>query len=335
MNSIAIVGTGAIGGFYGALLARAGYDVHFLLNSDYEYVKQNGLRIESPDGNFTIPSVNTWNSSSNMPKCDLVIITLKTTVNFLLKDILPQLCHRNSKVLVLQNGLDTDKDAAGTVPMNEVFGGVCSVACNKSGPGYIKHIAYKQIHMGQYTSGNNITGITNSLKAISDILNNAGIPTILDKSITEARWRKLVWNMAFNGLSTVLNCDTKVIMENPQYRKRAILIMDEVIKAANSCGMNIEAGYTDKMVELTDNMAPYLPSMKLDYDNGRPLEFEVIYQRPIQQARINKCKIPNIEQLAEELVELAVEKEKQENRRTYTSEKNTSAETGESPSALQ
>ena len=304
MKSIAIIGTGAIGGFYGALLLKANYEVHFLLNSDYEYVKQKGLKINSPEGDFSFTSVNAWNSAKEMPKCDLIIITLKTTVNHLLKEMLPQVSHANSTILVLQNGLDTDKDAADVLPNNEIFGGVCAVACNKIGPGHIKHIGYNEIRMGQYMGDNAAPGITQSLKEVSSILNDAGISTILDKSITEARWRKLVWNMTFNGLSTVLNCNTQVIMQNAVHRARAIHIMNEVIKAANSCGMNIESTYSEKMVQLTDNMPPYIPSMKIDFDNNRPLEFEVIYQRPISQAKAQKCDIPQIEKLAHEIENL-------------------------------
>ena len=309
MKSIAVIGTGAIGGFYGALLLKAKYDVHFLLNSDYNFVKKNGLKIDSPQGNYILPEIKAYNKPCSMPKCDLVIITLKTTANKLLKTILPEVCHKESKVLCLQNGLDTDNDASEAVPKNKVFGGVCAVACNKIGPGHIKHISYNQIRLGHYKKDQNNVGITAELKMVSELLNNAGISTILDSSITEARWRKLVWNMTFNGLTTVLDCSTKEIMENPIYRKRAILIMDEVIAAANSCGLNIEADYRDKMVELTDKMAPYLPSMKLDFDNNRPLEFEVIYQRPIEQAKKQNCQIPNIERLARE-IEGLVEKKK-------------------------
>ena len=310
MKSIAIIGTGAIGGFYGALLVKAGYEVHFLINSDYEHVKQNGLKIISPEGDFSLASVNAWNSAKEMPQCDLIIITLKTTVNHLLKEILPLVSHESSKVLVLQNGLDTDKDAADVLTNNEIFGGVCAVACNKIGPGHIKHIGYNEIRMGQYMRDVTTPGITQSLKQVSRILNNAGISTILDGSITEARWRKLVWNMTFNGLSTVLDCNTKVIMGNSTHRARAILIMNEVIKAANCCGMNIESTYTDKMIQLTDNIPPYIPSMKLDFDNDRPLEFEVIYQRPISQAKAQKCDIPQIEKLAQEIESLLGERKR-------------------------
>ncbi|MCM8528825.1 MAG: 2-dehydropantoate 2-reductase [Lentisphaeraceae bacterium] len=304
MNSVAIIGTGAIGGYYGAKLLNAGYDVHFLVNSDYEHILANGLKVDSPDGNMVFQKVNVWNKPVDLSKCDLVIVTLKTTSNHLLSSILPHCCYKESKVLVLQNGLGTDKDSADAVPQNEIFGGVCSIAANKIGPGYIKHIGYNEIRMGQYLRNGEAAGVTENLLKISNFLNSAGISTVLSENITEARWRKLVWNMAFNGLTTVLNCDTKVIMNDSEHRKRAISIMNEVISAAGSCGIHIKKEFTSQMVKLTDEMAPYLPSMKLDFENHRPLELEVIYRRPIEQAKINKCDIPEIEKLYDDLLEL-------------------------------
>ena len=76
--SYAIIGTGAIGGYYGACLQRAGNQVHFLLHSDYQHVKENGLIIESPKGNFTLPRVQAYQDARRMPASDVVIVTLKT-----------------------------------------------------------------------------------------------------------------------------------------------------------------------------------------------------------------------------------------------------------------
>ena len=304
MKSIAIIGTGAIGGYYGAMLAKAGFEVHFLLNSDYEYVCKNGLKVESPNGNINLAKVNAWSSAQRMPHCDLVVVTLKTTQNHILSSILPYCCQQNTKVLVLQNGLGTDKDSAEVVPENEIFGGLCSIASNKIGPGYIKHIAYNEIRIGQYFRNEKPAGITQSLIQISELMNSAGISTVLSENINEARWRKLVWNMTFNGLTTLLDCNTKEIMSNPNHRNRAILLMNEVIRTAESCEIHIEKEFVQQMVTLTDNMAPYIPSMKLDYMNKRPMELEVIYKRPIEKAKENACNIPEITKLYSELIDL-------------------------------
>ena len=86
-RTYAILGTGALGGYYGACLQRAGLDVHFLLRSDYEHVKEHGLIVESPDGDFTLPHVNAYQDVAKMPACDVVVVALKTTQNHLLPEI--------------------------------------------------------------------------------------------------------------------------------------------------------------------------------------------------------------------------------------------------------
>ena len=76
-----IIGTGAIGGYYGAKLARAGQELHFLLRSDYEYVKQHGLQVDSCDGSFHLDDVNAYLYTEDMPKCDVVLVCLKSVNN--------------------------------------------------------------------------------------------------------------------------------------------------------------------------------------------------------------------------------------------------------------
>src|SRR4028118_63778 len=101
----AVLGTGALGGFYGARLQQIGSEVHFLLHSDYEQVSQHGLRIESPDGNFMLPQVYAYRDVAEMPRCDVVMVALKTTQNHLLSRLLPSVVKEDGAVLVLQNGL--------------------------------------------------------------------------------------------------------------------------------------------------------------------------------------------------------------------------------------
>jgi len=86
-----VVGSGAIGGYYGSKLVRAGQEVHFLFRSDYEYVKENGLQVDSCDGSFHLNSVNAYNDTADMPQCDVVLVCLKSVNNGKLKTILPPL----------------------------------------------------------------------------------------------------------------------------------------------------------------------------------------------------------------------------------------------------
>lgn len=297
---IAIIGTGAIGGFYGGLLVKGGHEVHFLLNSDYDYVRKNGLSIDSPDGSFELPKINCWKSSQDMPACDLIIICLKTTSNHLLAKILSPLLKNKPDVLTLQNGLGNEDIIQEYAKDCGIFGGLCRVAVNKITPGKIKHINYNSILMGEYNSST----ISDKLKSISKAFSESSIDTQLSDDIIEARWRKLCWNIPFNGLTTIHQKETSEIMSSTDIRKHAIDIISEVIYAANALGKAIERSFSDKMIQLTDEMAPYKPSMFLDLLAGRPMEIEAIYKQPIETAKKIGIDMPLTQALYEKLSKL-------------------------------
>ena len=297
---IAIIGTGAIGGYYGGLLVKGGHEVHFLLNSDFEYVSKNGLSIDSPDGSFILPKVNCWKSTKDVPECNLVIICLKTTSNQLLAKILPPLLSNKPDILTLQNGLGNEEVIQKFAEGCHIFGGLCSVAVNKIAPGKIKHINYSSILIGQYNSAS----ISRRLKRISDAFIKSSIDVQLSEDIIEARWRKLCWNIPFNGLTTIHQKDTSEIMANAETRQHAIDSISEVISTANAIGKPIENSFREKMIKLTDEMAPYKPSMYVDFLAGRPMEIDTIYRKPINTAEKCGVNMPLTRKLHESLLKL-------------------------------
>ena len=124
----------------------------------------------------------------------------------------------------------------------------------------------------------------------------------------EARWKKSVWNMPFNGMTVVLNTSTDLLLKNPSTRSLIRDLMMEVIGAAQHLGVhNIDASFAEKMLVSTDAMVPYLPSMKLDYDHHRPMEIDYLYTRPIAEARKAGYPMPKLEMLETELRFLAAQ----------------------------
>ena len=106
----AIIGTGAIGTYYGGLLAKAGNEVHFLLRSDYEHVKTNGLQVNSCDGNYHLNNIRAYRSTEEMPVCDVVIVAMKTTSNAKLPEMLRPIVNDHSLILLIQNGIGMEED---------------------------------------------------------------------------------------------------------------------------------------------------------------------------------------------------------------------------------
>ncbi|MDY6941287.1 MAG: putative 2-dehydropantoate 2-reductase [Cyanobacteriota bacterium] len=300
-RSYAILGTGAIGGFYGARLQQAGLDVRFLLRSDYEVVRDRGLEIESPHGDFTLPKVNAYNTVSAMPECDVAIVALKTTQNHLLPELLPPVLKKNGVVLVLQNGLGIEAEVAAIVGSDRVVGGMCFICSNKVGPGRICHLDYGMVSIGSYAPEDRPCGITMAMGQIAGDFKRADIPVKPESDLLLARWRKLVWNIPFNGLSVVLDATTDELLADDGTRRCVEQLMYETLSIAARYYRLIPREFVREMFALTTKMQAYKTSMKLDYEAGRPMEVEAILGNPYRAAKQVGVSVPRLEMLYEQV----------------------------------
>lgn len=301
----AIIGTGAVGSFYGGKLAHAGCDVHFLLHSDYEYVKEHGLQVDSCDGSFHLHNPKVYNDTTSMPKADVVIVALKTTRNHLLKELLPPLLHKDTLVLLIQNGIGPEPELQKQFPELYLAAGLAFICSSKTEPGRVNHQCYGSINIGNYSCKE--PAIIEQL--IADFT-MAGITTC-EVEYLEARWKKEVWNMPFNGMTVALDTRTDHLLAHPATRELIHRQMLEVIGAAQALGAkNIDASFADQMIEMTLNMAPYSPSMKLDYDFHRPMEIDYIYSNAIAEAKKVGFPMPCLEMLEAQLRFLEAGREK-------------------------
>ena len=147
----AVIGTGAIGGYYGAKLSKAGAEVHFLLHSDYDYVKEHGLQVDSCDGSFHLDHPSVYRSTANMPQCDVVIVALKTTNNHLLTKLLPPLLKSDTIVLLIQNGIGVEASVEQMFPDVQLAAGLAFICSAKTRPGFVNHQCYGNINIGNYS----------------------------------------------------------------------------------------------------------------------------------------------------------------------------------------
>jgi 2-dehydropantoate 2-reductase len=291
-----IIGTGAIGGYYGAKLAHAGQEVHFLLRSDYEYVTQHGLQVDSCNGSFHLPQVNAYQSTLNMPQCDVVLVCLKSVNNAKLQSLLPPLLHANTLVVLIQNGIGVEEDVQQQFPGVQLAAGLAFICSAKTQPGVVNHQCYGSINLANYSCRDEAL-----MQTVVDEFRQAGIETGFVE-YNEARWKKAVWNMPFNGMTVALHTQTDQLLKNPSTRQLIREQMMEVVTAAQHLGVkNLDAAFVDKMISTTDAMTPYSPSMRLDYDFRRPMEIYYLYTRPLQIAREAGCPMPKLETLEAEL----------------------------------
>ncbi len=147
------------------------------------------------------------------------------------------------------------------VPLVQIMGGLWFICANKVGPGHIHHLDYDKIQLGAYSAINRQRELITAMQAIADDFQRANIPINGTNDLSMARWRKLVWNVPYNGLSVVLDATTK--------------------------------------------MKPYRTSMKIDFDQGRPLEVDAILANPIRAAAELGVAVPTMEKLYGQLKALS------------------------------
>ena len=317
---IAVVGPGAVGSFYGAKLARARHELHFLLRSDFHHVKRFGVKVLSPDGDFNVRPRCAQRPEEIGP-CDLVIVALKATANSIFSEVIPPLVNENTAVLTLQNGLGNEEQLAAVIPPEQILGGLCFVCLNRLSPGVIQHIAHGKIELGEFNRWPEPR-----THDIATAFRHAGIPCGVRDNLERAHWEKLVWNIPFNGLG-VASCagfdallsgefsgrksdclTTDFLLADPRWLSIVRELMSEVIETANACNLNIPPDCAEEQIARTRVMGAYNPSTLLDFVHGREIELEALFFEPLRRARAKKVSTPRLEALCAILQKLDAER---------------------------
>lgn len=297
---IGIIGTGAIGGFYGLMLARAGFDVHFLLRSEFSTVSRHGLHIDSHvHGPLSLQNVQAYASAADMPPCDWLLVGAKTTGTGGVASAIIQAAAADAKVLMLQNGLGVEDELRAVLPASmHLLGGLCFICVNRTGPGQITHQALGAVNVGYHSGPADNAGQRLAIvEQGAELFRAAGIESAAMDNLEKARWQKLVWNVPYNGLSVLLNASTKPLMADLDSGELIKGLMAEVEQGAAACGHALPAGYAEHLFEVTRKMPDYRPSMYHDFTEKRVLELQAIYARPLEAALARGCDMPKIRAL--------------------------------------
>jgi 2-dehydropantoate 2-reductase len=291
---IAIVGAGALGLYYGAMLQRAGHDLRYLLRRDYQAIMENGLRVLSVNGDFHLDSVKGFKTASEMGEADLVLVGLKTFANHMFGELIAPLVGEKTTILTLQNGLGNEDFLADLFGAERVLGGVAFLCANRGEPGEVHHLGEGRIIIGEYARCE-----TGSIEDLSKMFQLAGIPCRTVADLKKARWEKLVWNIPFNGICALMLKTVDVLLSHGGTRQLIVDIMHEVIQAGNAQDINekIKAGFADSLVTFTEGLGPYKPSMLIDRLEHRQLELDAIFKVPLAAAKKKGVHMSKVEEL--------------------------------------
>ena len=296
-NSIAIVGSGALGTYYGARLALAGGDVRFLMRGDLAQVRAHGVKLVEKNGSQVLSPAAAFATTAEIGPVDLVFVALKTTANHELARLLPPLLHPHTLVVTLQNGLGNEETLAGIVGPGRAAGGLCFIAANRTGPGEVTCFEPGTMVVGEATGP-----ATERMRAVAAMFVAAGIRCAAEDSLAQARWRKLVWNIPFNGLAVAAGgITTDQILSSPALKARTRLLMDETAKAARALGHEVSEEFIRHQIERTPGLGAYSPSTLIDFLAGREMEIEAIWGEPLRRGQAAGTAMPELAKLYAEL----------------------------------
>lgn len=292
---IALVGAGAVGLYYGTRLALAGEDVSFLLRSDFDAVRQRGIRLESVDGDAELPDPQAFREASEIGPVDWVIVAWKATANLYFAEVLAPLLHESTQVLTLQNGLGNCEALEEIVGPGRVMGGLCFVCLNRLEPGFVRHTAGGKVTIGEWSPEPGVPRANRMAAAFSA----AGVKAGAAENLERAQWRKLVWNVPFNGLAIAEGgVTTDRLLADPAIEADVEALMREVVDVANAKGLAIDPGVVEFEIERTRPMGAYRPSSMIDFVEGRSVEYEAIWGEPLRRAKESGVAVPRLEALA-------------------------------------
>ena len=302
LGKIAVVGSGAVGSYYGGMLAQAGCDVHFLMRSDLPAVRMAGLTIRTRGESVHLARVSAFATPEEIGPCDLVIIALKATANTALEALIPPLLHERTAVLTLQNGLGNEEFLAQRWGAERVMGGLCFVCLNRTAPGVIEHFDHGTISIGEF-----VDGPQERTRDLVATFGRAGIEAHVVENLLTERWRKSLWNIPFNGLAiTAGGATVAEILADEGLRTSARELMGEAIEAARRLGHEIPESFADFQIERSHSMGAYRPSSMIDWELGRPVEVEAIWGEPLRQGTAAGAAMPRLELLYRLLRWLAI-----------------------------
>ncbi len=292
-QKIVVVGAGAVGGFFGALLYRAGVDVTFLVRPrTYTQIVHHGLEIRSTEaryGRFTVhpPCIERVSPES---AADLILLAVKCyDLPSALEAVAP-LVHRGAILLTLQNGVD--HEARAYFKKDCVVEGVTYITSRLSGPGVVEHFRRGQIALGE-TSGEE----SERVRQIHQLFSEAGIPCRITRNIREARWEKLCWNAAFNPLSVILDHPIGLILDTPQLSDIVRQAISEVVAIAAAEGISLRPQIAQETLSGSDAFRDFHTSMYEDYKNGRPTEIESLVGHVVRLGAQHAIATPTLQTL--------------------------------------
>lgn len=281
---IAILGAGAVGGYFGALLAKSGEDVVFIARGQHlEAMRSRGLTIRKPEGTFTLPV----QASDRPVKADVLLVCVKT---YDTDTACAPWKGSGAAIVTLQNGLGNRERLSRFFPPDSIVEGVAYVATEVVQPGVIVWAAAGRTIIGP-------SPVSSDLKSRFD---RAGAPCEISEDIERAIWEKLVANAVFNVMATVGRCTLGDLLLEPRH-EMAERAVDELTAVAAAHGIVVRPDARERCWAFCRNHPEFPSSTQQDFAKGRPLETEALSGELVRRACAVGVPVPTHEMLYQRL----------------------------------
>ncbi len=267
------MGSGGVGGFYGARLANAGYDVHFVARGAHlEAMRTRGLTIENKEqGDIHVAKVNVVANPADIGSADVVMIAVKLKDTDAAARAVAPLVGADTAVLSLQNGVIKDDILRRHYEQRQIIGGVAYVATHISRPGVISQVgAFQRVVIGEY-DGKRSARVT----ALHEALVKAGVTAEISDDIRRTLWEKYTFLVGLSATTTSMRTTIGPIRSNARSRAFLYDLFKEVVEVGRAHGVKLPADYADDRLKFADSVPPTMTSsMHHDLERGNPLEVE-------------------------------------------------------------
>jgi 2-dehydropantoate 2-reductase len=287
---IGVIGIGAVGGYFGAKLARANNDVVFIAReSTADYIRENGLKIHSYQGDFEIKKPKVAHPFEAVKDVDVILFCIKAYNTRKVAEALKQRISDKAVIISVQNGVENEKILAEIFGKERVIGSVVYVSAAVSSPGVIKHTAYGKIVFGEMDGK-----ITDRLRSIEKLFWDASIPCGVTDDINKTLWKKLILNIAYNGFTSVIGNALVKYPQLPEAQECFYEVMKEAQVVANEEGIRITDDDIDDLMKVTksEGFTTFKTSTLQDIEAGKPLEIEDMNGTIVKLASKHHIKVP-------------------------------------------
>lgn len=294
----AIVGSGAVGGYFGARLAKSGQSVSFIARGAHlAAIREHGLRIQSARLGDFVARAPAFDTAADVGPVDVVLFTVKAYDNASALALLPPLMGPDSVVLTLQNGVDSVDDVAAVVGERRVLGGTTYVATALESPGLIVQTGvHRSIIFGEVAGDR--TRVSDRVQAIADVMAPADIQVTAVSDGRVPIWDKFVYLAPFSGFTGAARLPIGGIWGDPHVQEMFFAAAREIAALAAAEGVTISPDRFDRLRDYMDNIPPTTrSSLLIDLEMGKRIEVEALQGAAVRRAARHGLALPIISTL--------------------------------------